>query len=113
MRSTILINIVIIIGFQWYWIINNNEIYIKNRLSYMIESNEIYLTNNRFLRITGRANDVIHSIYIPSLFFKIDLIPGRLTTTSLEINNSLNYGVCAEICGANHAFIPFKYNIVS
>ena len=79
----------------------------------MIESRETYIKNNKFISITGRANDVIHSIYIPSLFFKIDLIPGRLTTTSLEINSLLNYGVCAEICGANHAFIPFKYRFTT
>ena len=111
--STILKDIITIIAYQWYWVMRDGEIYIYNiSLSYIIESGEIYLSSNSFIRITGRANDVIHRIYIPSLYFKIDLIPGRTTSTSLEVERITNYGVCAEICGANHAFIPFKYSIV-
>lgn len=80
----------------------------------MIDTNEMYLRNSSTVSLIGTANDVIHSIYIPRLGFKIDLIPGRLSTTSLSGTFSLvNYGVCAEICGANHAFIPFKYSFVS
>jgi len=74
----------------------------------MIESNETILSTIGVHRLTGRSNDVIHSMYIPRLRFKIDLVPGRLTTSTLEISNFIYYGVCAEICGANHAFIPFK-----
>ena len=72
------------------------------------------LKEKRALSLMGTANDVIHRIYIPRLGFKIDLIPGRLSTTSLNTTSDIvNYGVCAEICGANHAFIPFKYSYVS
>lgn len=67
------------------------------------------MIRSNFIRFLGTSNDVIHSIYIPSIGYKIDLVPGRLITSSLEVNGVLNYGVCAEICGANHAFIPFKY----
>jgi len=107
-------NILIVIGFQWYWVINNYEIFIKyNNIRYILERSEsVVKRNSLWIRFTGSSNDVIHRIYIPSLYFKIDLIPGRTTSTSLEVNGITNYGVCAEICGANHAFIPFKYNIV-
>lgn len=108
-------NIVIIIGFQWYWVVNNYDLYIKQRnISYILESNTeiIIRRNGLWIRFTGSSNDVIHRMYIPSLSFKIDLIPGRTTSTSLEVDGITNYGVCAEICGANHAFIPFKYSIV-
>jgi len=114
--STIMIGrIVEIIGFQWYWVMERKDIYVNsNRLSYMNERNEIRLSNTMMLlRITGGSNDVIHSIYLPELCFKIDLIPGRLTTASLTLISLVNYGVCAEICGANHAFIPFKFTVVS
>ena len=82
-----------------------------NSLSINSRSSRVIVRNTEILEFTGSSNDVIHSIYIPRLFFKIDLIPGRIRTTSLEVN-LINYGVCAEICGANHAFIPFKYNVV-
>ena len=72
--------------------------------------NEIYIDrNSKRMRITGSANDVIHRIYIPRLYFKIDLVPGRLSNQVICRSEIVSYGVCAEICGANHAFIPFKY----
>ena len=110
-------SIMIFIGYQWYWIINDYEIYHDQGIIHYIIGRAGWFDtrvwqheNNRF---TGRSNDVIHRIYIPSLFFKIDLIPGRITTSSnSRIGVGRYNGVCAEICGANHAFIPFKFNVV-
>ena len=102
-------------GFQWYWILNNNEVfYEKHGIRHIISSNEVIGTNvlNK-IGFTGSSNDVIHRMYIPSIYFKIDLIPGRIRSSTILEGNLVNYGVCAEICGANHAFIPFKYNIVA
>ena len=70
---------------------------------------EVYIRING--NITGSASDVIHRIYIPRICFKIDLVPGRLSTGYYSRTETISYGVCAEICGANHAFIPFKYCI--
>jgi len=83
-----------------------------NKLSISSRSSRVIVRNTEVIEFTGSSNDVIHSIYIPRLFFKIDLIPGRIRTTSSRRNEIINYGVCAEICGANHAFIPFKFSIV-
>jgi len=113
-RSIILRNIVLIMGYQWYWEISNNEIYLQNGLGYLVERNETYITKyNDVIRVTGRSNDVIHRIYLPESQFKIDLVPGRLSSGRVTIYNLVNYGVCAEICGANHAFIPFKFVVTS
>jgi len=113
-RWVILGNIVLIIGYQWYWATGSSEMYLSNILRYVIERNEVtFSINTNEIRITGSANDVIHSMYLPISQFKIDLIPGRLSTASLNTINLINYGVCAEICGANHAFIPFKFIVVS
>jgi len=101
---------ILMIGFQWYWIINNKECFYRSNLSYLMRRNEIYIDrNSKRMRITGSANDVIHRIYIPRLYFKIDLVPGRLSNQVICRSEIVSYGVCAEICGANHAFIPFKY----
>ena len=109
------INTTIIMGFQWYWILNNNEVfYEKHGIRHIISSNEVIGTNVLSkIGFTGSSNDVIHRMYIPSIYFKIDLIPGRIRNSTILEGNLVNYGVCAEICGANHAFIPFKYNIVA
>jgi cytochrome c oxidase subunit 2 len=53
---------------------------------------------------TLRADDVIHSFWVPSLHGKTDLIPGRTNTTLLRADAPGIYrGQCAEFCGYQHA----------
>jgi cytochrome c oxidase subunit 2 len=57
------------------------------------------------LIITGA--DVIHSFAIPSLWVKMDAVPGRLNEKSFSIEKpGVYYGQCSELCGARHAFMP-------
>jgi cytochrome c oxidase subunit 2 len=54
------------------------------------------------LRVT--ASDVIHSWWIPKLGGKVDGVPGHVNDTWFKIaDEGLYRGVCAELCGANHA----------
>jgi heme/copper-type cytochrome/quinol oxidase subunit 2 len=44
---------------------------------------------------------------------KIDALPGRLNQTSfIATRESVYYGQCSEICGANHAFMPIVVETV-
>jgi cytochrome c oxidase subunit 2 len=48
--------------------------------------------------------DVIHSLWVPSLAGKVDLIPGRLNELTLRADRAGVYrGQCAEFCGMQHA----------
>ena len=59
------------------------------------------------LRIQTTGADVIHSFAVPSLWFKLDAIPGRLNERLLQINEpGVYYGQCSELCGAKHGFMP-------
>jgi cytochrome c oxidase subunit 2 len=50
---------------------------------------------------------VIHSFGVPSLWFKLDAIPGRLNERLLTIREpGIYYGQCSELCGARHAYMP-------
>jgi cytochrome c oxidase subunit 2 len=50
---------------------------------------------------------VIHSFGIPSLWFKIDAVPGRINERTLLIEEpGIYYGQCMELCGARHAYMP-------
>jgi cytochrome c oxidase subunit 2 len=53
------------------------------------------------------SNDVIHSWWVPALGIKRDAIPGFIHESWAMITTPGTYrGQCAELCGANHAFMP-------
>lgn len=59
------------------------------------------------LRIQTTASDVIHAFAVPSLWFKLDAVPGRLNEKSLTITKpGVYFGQCSELCGARHAYMP-------
>ena len=65
------------------------------------------------LRIQVTANDVIHSFAVPSLWFKIDAVPGRLNERLLTIDEpGVYYGQCSELCGAKHGYMPIALEAV-
>ena len=59
------------------------------------------------LVVTSR--DVIHSLWIPRLAGKIDVIPGRTNTLRLQADTPGRYpGQCAEFCGLEHTKMRFE-----
>ncbi len=59
------------------------------------------------LRIQTTGADVIHAFAVPSLWFKLDAVPGRLNEKSLTITKpGVYFGPCSELCGARHGFMP-------
>ena len=59
------------------------------------------------LRLQTTAADVIHAFAVPSLWFKLDAVPGRLNEKQLIINKpGVYFGQCSELCGARHGFMP-------
>jgi cytochrome c oxidase subunit 2 len=59
------------------------------------------------LRIQPTATDVIHAFAVPSLWFKMDAVPGRLNEKLLTIKEpGVYYGQCSELCGSRHAYMP-------
>jgi cytochrome c oxidase subunit II len=59
------------------------------------------------IRLQTTAADVIHAFAVPSLWFKLDAVPGRLNEKTLTITKpGVYFGQCSELCGARHAFMP-------
>jgi cytochrome c oxidase subunit II len=59
------------------------------------------------LRIQTTASTVIHSFAVPSLWFKLDAVPGRLNEKQLIIDKpGVYFGQCSELCGARHGYMP-------
>lgn len=109
-------------GYQWYWgysypdnggfeVISNMleaDDALKNGEPYQLAvDNRMVVPANTPLRIQTTAADVIHSFGVPSLWFKLDAVPGRLNEKMLTINEpGVYYGQCYELCGARHGFMP-------
>jgi cytochrome c oxidase subunit 2 len=67
-------------------------------------ANEIRIPAGRTVYLGLNAADVIHSLWVPALAGKRDMIPGRVTGLTLRAEKPGVYrGQCAEYCGAQHA----------
>lgn len=90
-----------ITGHQWWWEIEYHDPVPSNIVT---TANELHLPVARPVYIELRSNDVIHSLWIPNLHGKADLIPGYVVSTVLRVDRPGTYfGQCAEYCGYQHA----------
>ena len=59
------------------------------------------------IRLQTTGSDVIHSFAIPSLWFKLDAVPGRINEKVLFIKEpGVYFGQCSQLCGARHGYMP-------
>ncbi|MGZ0050838.1 cytochrome c oxidase subunit II [Brevibacillus gelatini] len=57
--------------------------------------------------------DVMHAFWIPALGGKIDTNPGQENKMWLQADKTgIFYGKCAELCGASHALMDFKVEVM-
>jgi cytochrome c oxidase subunit 2 len=88
-------------GNQWWWDVQYVDAVPALR---MTTANEIHIPVGRPVVFDLLSNDVIHSLWIPNLQGKIDLIPGHLNELWLRADKPGVYrGQCAEFCGLQHA----------
>jgi cytochrome c oxidase subunit 2 len=96
-------------GHQWWWSIHYDD---PDPSRTFDTANELHLPLGRPAILTLRSGDVIHSVWIPSLAGKKDLIPGRTTTLTLRADRAGLYrGQCAEFCGAQHAWMALPVSV--
>ena len=109
-------------GYQWYWgytypdnggfeVISNmlpeEEAEARHEPAHLAADNRMVVPVGETLRIQVTGADVIHAFGIPSLWFKIDAVPGRLNERTLKVNEpGIYYGQCMELCGARHGYMP-------
>lgn len=81
----------------------------------MLEVDEkVVLPVGTNVRLLFTSADVIHNWAIPSLGLKIDTTPGRVNETWVNINEPGDYyGMCSELCGVQHGFMPIHVKAVS
>ena len=88
-------------GRQWFWDVSYPAAHVRT-------ANEIHIPVGVPVRIEVSSGDVIHSFWVPELDRKIDMIPGRTSSVTLEAVHRGTYrGQCAEFCGLQHANMSF------
>ena len=116
-------------GYQWYWgyAYPDHEIgeFVSNMLDrptaeargepyHLAVDNRVVVPVGKTVKLIITAADVIHSFALPSMWVKMDAVPGRLNEVSFTpMREGVYYGQCSELCGVNHGFMPIAVEVVS
>src|SRR6266536_5969295 len=89
-------------GHQWWWEVKYPDALMPSHQ--IVTANEIHIPIHTAVLLRLDTRDVIHSLWIPNLHGKRDLIPGRVNKFWIQADRSGVYrGQCAEFCGMQHA----------
>jgi cytochrome c oxidase subunit II len=116
------------VGHQWYWsyeypdhgdiafdsyMVPEKDLK-KGQLRNLEVDNRVVVPVGKAIRVLVTAEDVIHSWGVPAFGVKKDAVPGKLNETWFRVDKEgTYYGMCYEICGPNHAFMPIAVQAVS
>jgi cytochrome c oxidase subunit II len=96
------------IGHQWWWEFDYTS-------DHFVTADQLNIPVNTVVKINLYSNNVIHSLWVPQLAGKTDVIPGHNNSMWLEAttydpnnpSNNLYRGECTEFCGTQHAHMDF------
>jgi cytochrome c oxidase subunit 2 len=116
-----------VIGNQWYWEYEypDNGIHLVSNILTEEQDRErgeprqlgvdqrLVVPAGKTVKVIVTSNDVIHSWGVPAFWVKIDAVPGRLNETWFRVDRpGVYYGVCYELCGARHGYMPIAVEVV-
>ena len=91
---------------QWWWDIEYRLGRGPHRS--FITANELHLPIGEPVELLITSSDVVHSVWIPRLAGKLDLIPGQTNRLVIEADEEgIFRGQCAEFCGLAHTLMAF------
>lgn len=86
---------------MWWWEVRYRDSATGREI---ISANEIHIPAGQPVYLGLTTSDVIHSLWVPALGGKMDMLPGRVTGITLHATRPGVYrGQCAEYCGEQHA----------
>ena len=115
-------------GNQWYWtyeypdmgihfdsnILPDDQARARGEPRQLAVDNRLVVPVGAVVKVITTSSDVIHSWGVPALWVKMDAVPGRLNETWFQANQpGVFYGVCYELCGARHGYMPIAVEVVS
>ena len=115
-------------GNQWFWtysypdhggfefdsvIVPDDELKVGQPRLLTVD-NEVVLPVETNIRMLFTSADVLHDWAVPALGVKLDTVPGRISENWIRINKEGDYyGMCSELCGIYHGFMPIHVKGVS
>lgn len=115
--------IVDVVGFQWQWTMGYGcpESYAETPNVQPARDCDFALTGagavgpnlhvpiGQTTRFRLHAADVIHAFYLPRFLYKKDVVPGRVNSFDVLVEQPGTYsGQCAELCGLGHGDMQFS-----
>jgi len=116
------------IGNQWYWeyeypdhgvsfvsnMIPDDQVARTGEPRQLAVDNRMVVPVGAVVKMLVTSNDVIHAWGVPAFWTKIDAVPGRMNETWFRADREgVYYGVCYELCGARHGYMPIAVEVVS
>lgn len=93
---------------QWWWNIEYKDE--EEPWKEITTANEIVVPVGQPVELVLRSRDVIHSLWVPNIHGKRDLIPGRANSFVIRADRAGRFdGQCAEFCGAQHARMRLEF----
>ncbi|BBC72777.1 cytochrome b561 [Altererythrobacter sp. B11] len=90
-----------VVAKQWMWKFQHPE--------GAREINDLHVPVGTPIKLVMTSQDVIHSLYLPALRIKQDVVPGRYSTLWFTADRAGAYPLrCAEFCGADHSVMGGK-----
>jgi cytochrome c oxidase subunit 2 len=117
-----------VVGNQWYWeyeypdhgvqlvsnLLPEEQARATNQPRLLAVDNRMVVPVNATVKLLVTSNDVIHSWGVPAFWVKMDAVPGRVNETWFRAERpGIYYGVCYELCGARHPYMPIAVEVVS
>jgi cytochrome c oxidase subunit 2 len=92
---------VAVVARMWWWEVRYTD---PAGGADIVLANEIRLPVGQPVYLGLSSGDVIHSLWVPALAGKVDMVPGRLHGMTLQADRAGVYRAqCAEYCGEQHA----------
>ena len=125
-----------VIGNQWYWtyeypdhggieLVSNmlkeqDEVAEGERYRTDADGPALLAVDERIVIPAGKtvkflvtSADVIHSFAVPAFWTKMDAVPGRINETWVKVDRpGVYFGMCSELCGARHGYMPIAVEVV-
>jgi cytochrome c oxidase subunit II len=116
------------IGNQWYWeyqypdhgvnlvsnMIPDEQVAARGEPRQLAVDERVVVPVGAVVKMIVTSNDVIHAWGVPAFWTKIDAVPGRLNETWFRADRpGVYYGVCYELCGARHGYMPIAVEVVT
>jgi cytochrome c oxidase subunit 2 len=107
-----------VVGQQWQWTFNYKDTVDGQQgvweTGTLDKPAELWLPQGESVHFDLTSPDVIHSFWVPSFYFKLDVIPGRTNKLELTPTKTGTFaGKCAELCGLYHSRMVFTVKVVT